>query len=276
MHEQSKIEILEDLLGSLESVVVAFSGGVDSTFLLAKTIQVLGKEKVLAVTADSPSLPRSEFKEVRMLAEKLEARHEIIKTNELEDYRYSCNDSDRCYYCKGELFSRLKEIREKAGFKHVLFGGVTDDLGDYRPGMRAAEEAGALAPLLKAGLTKADIRILSKKLGLPTWDKPGSPCLASRVPYGSPIDAHVLKQIEDAEHFLCDELDLKDIRVRHHGSIARIEIAPEDFERFLSIRTREKISRYIKSLGFSFVSLDLEGFRSGRMNEVLFDPQGNP
>jgi pyridinium-3,5-biscarboxylic acid mononucleotide sulfurtransferase len=275
--KKTKIEMLEDLLTSLKSVVVAFSGGVDSTLLLAVCLRVLGPERVLAVTGASLSLPRSELREAQVLAGELGARHVIVQTEELKDERYTCNPQDRCYYCKGELFSKLERLKEERGFDQVIYGGVTDDLGDHRPGMRAAEEAGAVAPLLRVGLTKADIRILSKELDLSTWDKPGSPCLSSRIPYGTPIREDALRQVEEAEHLLRRQLGFRDVRVRHHGSVARIEIAPEDFNRILSNPKREQVVQRFKALGFSFISLDLEGFRSGRMNEVLFkNPSKTP
>ncbi|MCG6535882.1 MAG: ATP-dependent sacrificial sulfur transferase LarE [Syntrophales bacterium LBB04] len=275
MVERSKKEKLEGLLASLGSVVVAFSGGVDSTLLLAMALRVLGRDKVLAVTADSPSLPRTELSGARALAHYMGADHVMAQTEELKDERYAGNPPDRCYYCKGELFAKLERLREERGFRHLLYGGVTDDLGDHRPGMRAAAEAGAMAPLLLSGLSKADVRALSKELGLPTWNKPISPCLSSRLPYGTRISEGNLRQVEEAEDLLRREMGFRDVRVRHHGPVARIEIAPEEFPRLLLASAREQVVKRLKTLGFSFVSMDLEGFRSGRMNETLGEKSGD-
>ena len=273
--ERSKKEKLQDLLAGLGSVVVAFSGGADSTFLLAMALRVLGRDNVLAVTADSPSLPRTELREAQALAQKLDANHVIVCTEEMKDEHYAGNPPNRCYYCKKELFGKLREILEERGFRHLLFGAVADDLADHRPGMKAAEEAGALAPLLQSGLSKADVRGLSRELGLPTWDKPGSPCLSSRFPYGSPLREENLRQVEEAENLLRGELGFREVRVRHHGPVARIEIASEEFSRLLVPSLRERVVQRFKSLGFSFISMDLEGFRSGRMNETLGEKSGD-
>ncbi|TEU17320.1 MAG: ATP-dependent sacrificial sulfur transferase LarE [Anaerolineales bacterium] len=266
---ETKIGRLEDLIARLESVVVAFSGGVDSTLILALCLQVLGPDRVLAVTANSPTLPRSELDEAAALARELGARHVIITTVELQDERFATNPPDRCYYCKQELFTRLRTVADREGCKHIVYGATAADLGDLRPGMRAAREAGAIAPLLDAGFTKEDVRSLSQQLGLRTWDKPAMACLSSRFPYGTRITQENLRRVERGEHLLRHQLGFRQVRVRQHDSIARIEIHPEEFPRLLEELTRGHIISQFKKLGYTYVTLDLEGFRSGSMNEPL-------
>ncbi len=268
MVNQTKIDALNDRLSELDSVVVAFSGGVDSTLLLAMSVEALGPERVLAVTANSPTLPESEFGETQALTRELGVEHKIVDTKELDDPRFASNPRNRCYYCKRELFDRLWQVAEGEGFQHVVYGATAADLGDHRPGMQAAEEAGAIAPLLEAGLTKEEVRELSRELGLPTWDKPAMACLASRFPYGDAITQDSLLQVEKAEHLLRNELDFRQVRVRHHGTIARIEIEPAEFGRLLQESTRKRVVFEFKGLGFVHIALDLLGFRSGSMNEV--------
>lgn len=267
--DQSKVDRLVELLTNLDKVVVAFSGGADSTLLLAMAIRTLGARRVLAVTADSPTLPRSELEETKSLASELGCTHLIIQTSELEDERFASNPRDRCYYCKAELFSRLREVAAERGFTHLLYGATAADLGDHRPGMIAAREAGAIAPLLEAGFAKGDVRALSRQLGLRTWDKPAMACLSSRFPYGDVITEAKLLQVERAEEFLRHQLGFRQVRVRHHDRLARIEIDPDDMPMLLGEGTRQRIVSELKSLGYLYVTLDLQGFRSGSMNEVV-------
>jgi len=271
-----KTDRLENIVAKLESVVVAFSGGVDSTLLLAVCLRVLGDDRVLAVTADSPTLPRSELVEAAALARELGARHVVITTEELQDERFATNPTDRCYYCKQELFARLRTLADREGCKHIVYGATAADLGDHRPGMQAAREAGAIAPLLDAGFTKEEVRSLSQQLGLRTWDKPAMACLSSRFPYGTRVTQENLRRVERGEHLLRHRLGFRQVRVRQHDSIARIEIHPEEFPRLLEELTRGSIIFQFKKLGYTYVTLDLEGFRSGSMNEPLHASSAQP
>lgn len=274
--DQSKVDRLFELLAALDKVIVAFSGGVDSTLLLAMAIRTLGPQRVLAVTADSPTLPRSELEETKALASELGCEHLIIQTSELEDERFVSNPQDRCYYCKAELFEKLREVATGRGFKHLLYGATAADLGDHRPGMVAAREAGAIAPLLEAGFTKSDVRALSRQIGLRTWDKPAMACLSSRFPYGDVITEAKLSQVEQAEEFLRQKLGFRQVRVRHHDRIARIEVCPEEIPLLLQGENRECIVAELKRLGYHYVTLDLQGFRSGSMNEAVEQPVARP
>ncbi len=263
-----KFNKLKNILKNLKKIVVAYSGGVDSSFLLKIASDVLGRENVLAVIADSETYPEKELKEAKEFVKKHKINHLVIKTSELKNKNFSSNPKDRCYYCKKELFSKLREISLNNGFEYVVDGSNYDDLKDFRPGRKAIKELKVRSPLLEAKLTKSDIRTISKKLGLETWDKPSLACLASRFPYGIVINRKKLKTIEEAEKFLF-QLGFKQVRVRYHNNIALIELLPEDIDLFISKDLRKKIINKFKKLGFKYITLDLQGYRSGSMNEVL-------
>ena len=265
---EAKTQFLERTLGGLENAVVAYSGGVDSTFLAKMAYDALGDE-ALAVTAVSASLAEAERDDAARFAAQIGIRHEFIETRELENPAYRANDSSRCFHCKAELFDRLREFVAERGVQHMLYGPVVDDLGDFRPGMAASRERGARAPLVEAGLRKAEVRELSRRLDLPSWDKPAVACLSSRVAYGSEVTVEKLGQIEAGEALLRAE-GFRELRVRHHGAIARIEVPESELGRFTQdSERRQRIIQGLKSLGFTYVTLDLQGFRSGAMNEAL-------
>jgi len=262
-----KLERLKGMLGEMESVLIAYSGGADSTFLVRIARDVLG-DRVLAVTATSPTYPTHELEAARRTAAELGVKHSVIVTEETSDPRFAANPPERCYWCKKGLFSELAVMARDLGLNHVLDGSNFDDADDFRPGMKAAEECGVRSLLKEVGITKPEIREYSKLLGLPTWDSPSSACLASRFPYGTRITAKGLNTIELAEGFL-RKAGLNQVRVRHHGTIARIEAAEGDAPKLLSGTLRSEISKYFKQLGYTYVTIDLDGYRTGSMNEVL-------
>jgi len=263
-----KIIKLQNLLKKMKRVLVAYSGGADSTLLLKVAGETLGKENVLAVLATSVTYPASEVKAAIKTAKILKAKLLVVKTEEIKDSRFSKNPRQRCYYCKLELFGKLVNIAQKKGYFAVLDGANYDDRLDFRPGTKAGKELGIRSPLQEAGFTKTEIRKLSRKLKLTTWNKPSMACLASRIPYGAEIKSKTLKSIGLAEEYL-KQIHFKQVRVRHHGELARIEVMPGDFKRLLQLGLSKKIAENLKKFGYTYITFDLEGFRSGSMNLVL-------
>jgi len=263
----SKEDALFKILRSLGGVIVAYSGGTDSAYLAWAAHRALG-DAAIAVTADSASIPTSHKRDAEAFARECGFRHEYIETYEFDDPDYVKNDKDRCFHCKDELFVRLEAFAHTRGYAHIIYGVNKDDLGDYRPGQRAAKLHDVKAPLVEAALTKAEIRELSRRAALSTWDRPAAACLSSRVPYGTPVTLQTIKTIEDGEEAI-RALGFRQFRVRFHGELVRIEIAKDELSKALTAETATAFSAIFKQLGFLYVTLDLEGYRQGSLNAVL-------
>jgi uncharacterized protein len=272
MTARQKYDLLQQILRGLGKIVVAYSGGVDSTFLLKSAVDALGAENVLACTSVGAPEPSGLFERAAEFAKSIGVEMLTVEADELADPNFTANKADRCFHCKSHLCKTLLDIAAERGFEHVVFGTNYDDLDDYRPGNRAMEVFGIRSPLAEAKLTKDDIRELSRRLNLPTADQPASPCLASRIAYGLEVTEQRLKQIDQAEAFL-RALGLVEFRVRHHDAVARIEVHPKDIGKITTEPFRSQIVEKLKSLGFKFVTVDLQGFRSGSLNEVLTEKE---
>ncbi|MFP4143670.1 MAG: ATP-dependent sacrificial sulfur transferase LarE [Phycisphaeraceae bacterium] len=265
---QDRLERLFEVIRPRQRVLTAYSGGIDSTLVAAAARQALGRENAPAAVGDSASLPRYELDEAKKIADQLDFELIEVAPREQDDPGYQANAGDRCYFCKTHLYTELHELAARLGIDYIVNGTVSEDLGDHRPGLVAADEAEVISPLLEAGFTKQDVRDVARHLGLPNWDKPASACLASRIPHGTPVTRHRLEQVEKAEGAL-RQLGFSGFRVRHHEQVARLELPWQQVERLLEAPMRERVIQAVKDAGFLFVSLDLEGFRSGSGNALL-------
>jgi uncharacterized protein len=265
----TKHDAMKEAFRGMKRVIVAFSAGVDSTLVLKVALDTLGKENVIAATGVSPSLAARELNSVKELAGILNANLELLGTSEMDSEHYTANPTNRCYFCKTELYGKLEELAKRKGDAWTIVNGVnSDDTGDWRPGLKAADEHAVRAPLLEANMTKADVRALAKDLGVPNWEKPALACLSSRIPYGTPVTIGSLGQIEKGEAFLYDR-GFHNFRVRHHQKLARIEVGLDDLKRLMEEPLRTELVTYFKNIGYTYVTVDLQGFRSGSGNEVL-------
>jgi uncharacterized protein len=264
---EKKLSKLKNYLGSIDSAIIAFSGGVDSTFLLKIASDIL-KDKVMAVTAKSPTFTQTELKDSKIIAQELKVKQVIIQTGELQNKSFTANDRERCYYCKNELLGLISKYAKKNNFSYVFDGSNYEDVNDWRPGAKAVKKWGVISPLKEAGLAKEEIRTASKELGLSTWDKPAAACLASRIPYGTKITEDLLKKISSAESVL-KKLGFGQVRVRHHGNIARIELPAPDIRKILDSKIKNTVIKSLKKLGYIYITLDIEGYTTGSMNKTL-------
>ena len=267
----AKERALRALMREAGSALVAFSGGVDSTYVAHVANEELGA-RALSVTGVSASLASNQREEVAALVARLGLRHETVGTDEMDDANYTRNESDRCYFCKSELYSKLAPLAGERGLAAVFDGSTKDDLGDYRPGRQAAGERGVRSPLVEVGMSKREVRVLSRRAGLPTWDKPASPCLSSRLAYGTPVTIERLRTVDRGEEIL-RALGFREFRVRHHDELVRLEIAPAELDKALRREVADELARRFRALGFRYVTLDLHGYRTGAMNEVLKSSQ---
>jgi len=264
---EKKLSKLKNYLGSIDSAIIAFSGGVDSTFLLKIASDVL-KDKVMAVTAKSPTFTQTELKDSKAIARQLKVKQVIIQTDELSNKSFKANDKERCYYCKNKLLGLISGYAKKNNFSYIFDGSNYNDADDYRPGAKAVKKWGVISPLKEAGLSKDEIRTASKELGLSTWDKPAAACLASRIPYGTEITEDLLQKISSAESVL-KKLGFRQVRVRHHGNIARIELPIHDMHKILDGKIKNTVIKSLKELGYLYITMDIEGYTIGSMNKTL-------